>query len=440
MYNKYTNVLIFINMSLKESIRRILKEERNISDIIKIAAKEYNCSTWEINNGYCEDFALNVLEKLGGYEDNLFELSGDMFFNQRDPEFAKENWGDVIETNYGVWSKNLLDYWGYPPNVNLNLVDDEINHVWLFYNGKHYDAEVPEGVDNWFEIPLIKRLFNRYKKNMVQESIRRILREIEEDRVQIRLGRNAERHFGTVQNIIISLDGEDITSEDDVPGLGKMNIVIKDGEIIVGDIFIPEKYRRKGIATVVYQKISDYFGLPIVSSTIKGFNQTKEGGYIWKNRDNFKPRNLQESIRRILKEETGPKKEGLLNIIQEDGLYNFTKDTGLSYNDIYHRMGQLPRDVKIQYLKDVINDLEQSPGELDLTFITGSIPLYENDDWQMVYVEYLTNDDNVLRVHLTTFDDDNRDEYDSIHEDDIDYETLDTLVSELSEKLQHKRM
>lgn len=164
-------------MNLKESIRRILKEERNISDIIKIAAKEYNCSTWEINNGYCEDFALNVLEKLGGYEDNLFELSGDMFFDQRDPEFAKENWGDVIETNYGVWSKNLLDYWGYPPNVNLNLVDDEINHVWLFYNGKHYDAEVPEGVDNWFEIPLIKRLFNRYKKNMVQESIRRILKE-----------------------------------------------------------------------------------------------------------------------------------------------------------------------------------------------------------------------------------------------------------------------
>jgi hypothetical protein len=166
-----------INMNLQENIRRILKEERNISDIIKIVAKEYNCSTWEINNGYCEDFALNVLEKLGGYEDNLFELSGDMFFNQRDPEFAKENWGDVIETNYGVWSKNLLDYWGYPPNVNLNLVDDEINHVWLFYNGKHYDAEVPEGVDNWFEIPLIKRLFNRYKKNMVQENIRRILKE-----------------------------------------------------------------------------------------------------------------------------------------------------------------------------------------------------------------------------------------------------------------------
>jgi hypothetical protein len=58
----------------------------------------------------------------------------------------------------------------------------------------------------------------------------------------------------------------------------------------------------------------------------------------------------------------------------------------------------------------------------------------------MVYVEYLTNDDNVLRVHLTTFDDDNRDEYDTIREDDLDYETLETLVTELSEKLQYKRM
>ena len=150
--------------------------------------------------------------------------------------------------------------------------------------------------------------------------------------------------------------------------------------------------------------------------------------------------NMERLIRKILKEETESKKVALLNIIKEEGLYDFTKDTGLNYNDIYHRIGELPREVKIQYLKDATNDLEQSPGQLDLTFITGSIPIYENDDWQTVYVEYLTNDDNVLRVHLTTFIDDNRDEYDTIHEDDLDYETLDTLVSEISEKLQHQRM
>ena len=147
--------------------------------------------------------------------------------------------------------------------------------------------------------------------------------------------------------------------------------------------------------------------------------------------------NLQESIRRILKEET--KKPKLLSIIEKEGLFQVIQDTGLNIKQIHSKTGELPRDVKIQYLKDVVNNLEQSPGELDLTFITGSIPMYENDDWQMVYVEYLTNDDNVLRVHLTTFDDDNRDEYDTIHEDDIDYETLETLITELSEKLQHDR-
>jgi hypothetical protein len=149
--------------------------------------------------------------------------------------------------------------------------------------------------------------------------------------------------------------------------------------------------------------------------------------------------NLQESIRRIIREETNQKNEGLFNLINDLGLYGFMEDMGLNYSEIVFKIGELPREIKIQYIKDVVNNLEQTPGELDLTFITGSIPLYENDDWQTVYVEYLTNDNNVLRVHLTTFDDDNRDEYDTIHEDDLDYETLDTLVAELSEKLQHNR-
>ena len=149
---------------------------------------------------------------------------------------------------------------------------------------------------------------------------------------------------------------------------------------------------------------------------------------------------LQESIKRVLKEETNPKKEGLLNIIKGAGLYDFTKMTGLNYNDIYHRIGEIPKEIKIQYLKDVISDLQQTPNELDLTFITGSIPLYETDDWQMVYVEYLTNEDDMLRVHLATFGDEgDHDHFNTINEDDIDYDTLDTLVNELSEKLQHKR-
>ena len=164
----------------------------------------------------------------------------------------------------------------------------------------------------------------------LQENIRKVLREIEEDRIQIRLGRSAERHFGTVQNIIIQVDNEDITGQDGEPGLGKMNIVIKDGEIIVGDIFIPEKYRRQGIATQVYQKISDHFGLPIVNSKTKGFNQTMEGGYMWKDREKFEPRNLQESIRRILREESKNTslQDKLLQVIKSMGIKRASKLVG----------------------------------------------------------------------------------------------------------------
>jgi hypothetical protein len=191
--------------------------------------------------------------------------------------------------------------------------------------------------------PEIDRIVKKLKPKNLKESIRRILREeinpfkvsdpstrIEEDRVQIRLGRNKENHFGKIQNIIIMVDDQDITSENNVPDLGQMNIVINDGEIYVGDIVIPEKYRGQGIATIVYQKISDYFGLPIVNSKTKGRNQLDQGGQIWKNREKFEPRNLQEHIIRILREET--KIKPILN-----NMLNMLFD---GFDDIYYDWAQ----------------------------------------------------------------------------------------------------
>ena len=147
--------------------------------------------------------------------------------------------------------------------------------------------------------------------------------------------------------------------------------------------------------------------------------------------------NLQESIRRILKEET--KKPRLLSTIENEGLFQVIQDTGLNLKQIQSKTGELTGEIKIQYLKDVVDHFQQLPDELDLTFITGAIPMYENDDLQMVYVEYLSNEDNVLRVHLTSFNEDGRDEYGVIKENDLDNKTLDILVTELSEKLQHYR-
>lgn len=33
----------------------------------------------------------------------------------------------------------------------------EVRHVWLLADGRHYDADVPDGVDSIFDLPVIRR-------------------------------------------------------------------------------------------------------------------------------------------------------------------------------------------------------------------------------------------------------------------------------------------
>ena len=81
--------------------------------------------------------------------------------------------------------------------------------------------------------------------------------------------------------------------------------------------------------------------------------------------------NLQENIRRILREEN--KKSGLLRSIEEDGLFQFIQDTGLSLPQIYTKTGELPREVLEGYIKDFIKQegYYQTNGEVQLIFTVG---------------------------------------------------------------------
>lgn len=137
---------------------------KNISEVIKEISKQYceenNCTLWDINNGLCEDFANDVIFEMGGYNDSIYELAGDMFFNVRDIDYAKENWDNILETEFGIWGIGLLEYWGYPENVDITKVNDELCHTWVFFEGKHYDAECPDGVEKWFDLPLNKKYFD----------------------------------------------------------------------------------------------------------------------------------------------------------------------------------------------------------------------------------------------------------------------------------------
>ena len=151
---------------------------------------------------------------------------------------------------------------------------------------------------------------------------------------------------------------------------------------------------------------------------------------------------LQENIRKVLKEEMYPKKERFLNLIEDFGLHYFIKYTGLNYNDIYHRIGELPREVKIQYLKDLI-EYRAEDDLFDITFFTGAIPLWSDYLSNLQgYVEFLSNYDNILRVHVSIWnmdDDEIAEDYEKISEDDISDDDLDLIVNELTQSIYYSK-
>jgi len=60
------------------------------------------------------------------------------------------------------WDGDLLgEHWPKcRPTHGLNWEDirgEFPRHAWIVLDGRHYDAECPEGVENLFELPLIRR-------------------------------------------------------------------------------------------------------------------------------------------------------------------------------------------------------------------------------------------------------------------------------------------
>ena len=96
--------------------------------------------------------------------------------------------------------------------------------------------------------------------------------------------------------------------------------------------------------------------------------------------------NIQQTIRRVLREESG-KQSRLLSTIEQDGLYQVLQDTGLSIKQIISKTGELPREVLEGYIKDSIENEAQSMsgsgGDKGLVF---PIPLSKNKDIESFYL------------------------------------------------------
>jgi hypothetical protein len=133
-----------------------------------------NCSTLkDVNNGLCGDFAESVIEKCGGERSNFYSIDTFRFYDAfADSDHGFENF---VETKSGgVWNKDALDAYGYPPDVSSDHIGI---HFWIFFSGKHYDAEAPHGVDSPWELPFFKRQLSM-NESIVRSAIRAIIKDI----------------------------------------------------------------------------------------------------------------------------------------------------------------------------------------------------------------------------------------------------------------------
>lgn len=128
----------------------------NISVYIRELRDEYiqngRAKTYEeINCGECVDFADDIEAKFI----ESTSLSNDHFILEREDS---DGWnGDEHDKWDEKW---LAEYQSHPPaGITVSDLTDKIKgyHCWSYSEGKHYDAECPEGVVNFLELPFFKR-------------------------------------------------------------------------------------------------------------------------------------------------------------------------------------------------------------------------------------------------------------------------------------------
>jgi len=128
---------------------------RHVSECVRALRTEYLTdglapSYFEINNGLCEDFAEEVVRRLGaehGAVPSLFSLGGEQLWKTDD----SEDWDDALLSGYWRISPPEHFTWAMLNEVGFG------GHVWVTFERRHYDAECPDGVDSLFELPLFRR-------------------------------------------------------------------------------------------------------------------------------------------------------------------------------------------------------------------------------------------------------------------------------------------
>ena len=126
--------------------------EKPISQVIRDTAARYLAEEGveaieQINDGLCDDFANDVCSVVDGALPLGFE------------EFKVGADGDPAGDD--LFDMNVLHAFGISlPQGHTTETMERLGlggHVWIYFEGKHFDAECPEGVDSFFDLPFSRR-------------------------------------------------------------------------------------------------------------------------------------------------------------------------------------------------------------------------------------------------------------------------------------------
>lgn len=119
-------------------------------------------SPYEINCGLCQDLAADIIADLDpslrGAEVFVDDfLAGDALDDDRialDRDRIARNWPGMTLPDGITWDDmdRISEQFGFAGGV----------HVWVEIEGRHYDAEAIDGVDNPLDLPFFKRIFESY--------------------------------------------------------------------------------------------------------------------------------------------------------------------------------------------------------------------------------------------------------------------------------------
>jgi hypothetical protein len=139
---------------IKEEFENLSSDDQLKKSLLNRAkqySKYYNRDLIGLNTGLCEEIANDVIRDMGGETVNTYYIDDGFFWDSNKISNIKTKGGDY-------WNINNFKKYGVPPfDYNYLTTFDLLGHSWIYHNGKHYDIETIEGVNNFWNLPIYQR-------------------------------------------------------------------------------------------------------------------------------------------------------------------------------------------------------------------------------------------------------------------------------------------